>query len=297
MSVTAFEEIMNLRGYEEFKALAERLRTLGENRRHLTDASIRVPNFLFAEAPGAGVTTQIKLLTRLIAEQKLLCFMGERHSFEWALDHEAFEEGGSFDRLLMEVDAAAGFYSYFSGVVGIELDGWADRPEDRRLDRLKAFVADTYGQIVFVFVTEKMDSQSLERLECALNAPAPIDVVRCPLPSPADMAEYLIDFLGRRGFSVNDEARAAIAGFMPELMETVGFDGMQTMNVLADEIIFDACSADSGLTADAGAGKPVLSKRHLRCVTGKQGYIALHRRSPERRKIGFEGRSETNAEL
>ena len=62
----AYEDIMSLRGFDEFKALAGRLSQLAANRRSLPEANIRVPNFLFVEAPGAGVTTQIRLLTRLL---------------------------------------------------------------------------------------------------------------------------------------------------------------------------------------------------------------------------------------
>ena len=101
----AYEDIMSLRGFDEFKALAGRLSQLAANRRSLPEANIRVPNFLFVEAPGAGVTTQIRLLTRLLQETRLMRFTGEKRFFEWVLGEDAFEPGGGFDRLLRQVNA------------------------------------------------------------------------------------------------------------------------------------------------------------------------------------------------
>ena len=115
MNGKACETIMNLRGYDEFKALAKRLCQLAQRRRELSGVRAPLPNFLFVEAPGAGVTTQLKLLTRLLMELKLMRFAGERRFFEWTLDRDAFEKGGSFDRLLQETAAMAGFYSQFRG--------------------------------------------------------------------------------------------------------------------------------------------------------------------------------------
>ena len=50
----AYTEIMALRGMEEFKALARRLKLLGENRRRLKLENVLIPHYLFTEAAGSG---------------------------------------------------------------------------------------------------------------------------------------------------------------------------------------------------------------------------------------------------
>ena len=297
MNRSAYEEIMALRGYEGFKKLAGRLRHLAEIRDHMAGTRIRVPNFLFVEAPGAGVTTQLKLLTRLLMEEKLTPFMGEKRFFEWALDENAFETGGSFDRLLMARDAAAGFYGQFRGVIGIELGTWTWRTEDLRIRRLLDFASDVYGQIVLVFITEEQDARELEALEKALNQATPLEVMRCPLPGPGDMAQYLLDFLWERGFAATREAQAAVEAFMPDLMATEDFEGLKTMNILADEIVFRACCKDRGEMRVAGKKEdmnamPLVRAEDLGFIAGEAGYIARHTaRSSRRGMIGF-GREE-----
>ena len=297
MSGKAYEDIMNLRGYEDFKALAKRLCQLAQSRRDLSGVQAPVPNFLFVEDPGAGVTTQLKLLTRLLMEQKLIRFMGERRYFEWALDDDAFEKGGSFDRLLQETDAAAGFYSQFRGVIGIELGEWSSWPRHPGFRRLLDFAADMYRRVTFVFVTEERDAEKLARLHRVLNEATPIEMIRCPLPKAEDMTQYLLDFLWERGFAAAEKTEAAIAEFMPELMKTEDFDGMQTMSILADEIVFHACSSAGGvqLASATADGKervqtvPVVRPEHLSFITGEKGYISRHaRRQAKQKKIGFE---------
>lgn len=296
MSETAFEKIMNLRGYEEFKALARQLCQAAENRDSL-GTRVPLPNFLFVEDPGAGVTTQLKLFTRLLMERKLIRFMGEKRYFEWALDGEAFEKGGSFDRLLLETEAAAGFYSQFRGVIGIELGEWSSWPQTPDFRRLLDFAADTYGRITFVFVTEEREEEKLARLYRVLNEATALRMIRCPLPKPEDMTQYLLDFLWERGFAATEKAEAAIAAFMPALMKTEDFDGMQTMSILADEIVFQACSSAGGapLAAALADGRkgvqamPLVQPEHLSFITGEWGFISGHaRKSAKQRKIGFE---------
>ncbi len=287
----AYEDIMNLRGYEEFKALARRLCRLAENRRNFSEARIWVPNMLFVEDPGAGVTTQLKLLTRLLMELKLVSFMGEKRFFEWALDDDAFEKGGSFDRLLLETSAAAGFYSQFCGVIGIELGGWSSWPEYPGFRRLLDFAADMDKRITFVFVTEERDPEMLARLHRILNEAASIEMIRCPLPRAEDMTQYLLEFLRDRGFAAAPDAEAAIGAFMPALMKTEGFDGMQTMSILADEIVFQACTASDGvpLAPAEGQAMPAVRAQHLEFITGERGYIRRNTRKPAaKRRIGFE---------
>ena len=293
MNGNAYEDIMALRGYEEFKALAQRLNQLAESRKSLSGTRIPVPNFLFVEAPGAGVTTQLRLLTRLLMERRLMRFMGEKRFFEWALDGDAFDRGGSFDRLLAETNAAAGFYSQFRGVIGVELGEWSAWPRHPAFRRMLDFAADMYGQILFVFVTEEEDEDKLAELQRTLNEAMPIERVRCPLPPAHDMAQYLMDFLWERGFATAKDAEALIESFMPKLMATESFDGMQTMSILADEIVFRACSSAQGMAMAPVDGEgaprsmPVVKAEHLAFITGEHGYIERHARRANR-LIGFE---------
>ena len=68
MAISPMERIEQLRGLEELKALARRLWQVAENKRALPMTRVQLPNYLFIEAPGCGVTTHIRMITDLLQE-------------------------------------------------------------------------------------------------------------------------------------------------------------------------------------------------------------------------------------
>lgn len=233
----AYQKIMALRGMTEFKELAERMRTLAENRRKLSTARLQLPNFVFASDPGCGVTTHLKLFTQLLYELNLQRFEGDRRCFEAILDHNAFKDG-NFDALLGKLRDQAGFYRHFCGVVGIEIDDWVDDFFADELDRLLQFADDVFGQVLLVFEVGLRSDEQLAGLVKRLSLQMPLEVVRFPLPSAEELCQYLRDFLIRRGFEVPEETTQKLREVMPELMCVYGFDGFQTLDNMADEIIY-----------------------------------------------------------
>ena len=284
MEFTALERIEQLRGMEEFKALARRLRLVADNKGRLPMSRIRLPNYLFIEAPGCGVTTQLRLLTDLLEELRLTPFEGDRRCFGWVLDKNAFQPGGAFERLLDELYRMAGFHRQFKGVLGLEIDAWVDRPDAPELERLLALTDDVFGQVLFIFVVQARDDAMPEGLIQRLSADMPLEVVRCPLPGADDMAYYLSDFLLRRRFRVTVETVERLKAMMPALMAAEAFDGFQTLDNLADEIVYRFCAAEPR-ESDA-----LVRPGDVAFIAEPGGYIdRLTRRNTRgsRRAIGF----------
>ena len=293
MQIQSLERIRQLRGMDEFKALAERLMHVAENKARHPMSRIQLPNYLFIEAPGCGVTTHIRMLTDLLYELNLTPFEGERRCFEWVLDRNAFSDeasvsGNAFDQLLKEMLAMAGFHESFCGVIGLEMDDWQRCANSRELTRLFDLVDDRMGQIVFVFVVQQQENGDPDALIHRISAEMPLEVVHCPLPSADDMAQYLADFLRRRHFSVAPGTAEAIRAFIPALMKTDVFDGFQTLDNLADEIVYRFCAGS--VRADVEIGPEDVA---FVCQPG--GYIdRLSKRTGKKRNrpIGFRSEGE-----
>jgi len=241
----SLDRIEQLRGMEEFKALGHRLQRVAENKRSLPMSQIQLPNYLFIEAPGCGVTTHIRMITDLLQELRLIPFEGDRRYFEWVLDENAFKEkGGSFERLLDEITVMAGFHSHFKGVVGLEIDAWQDRADADEFTRLLDLADDCLGQILFIFTVQMRDKGDPDGLIRRLSAEMPLEVIHCPLPSTDDMALYLGDFLRRRHFRVSLATIERLKALLPELTKAKAFDGFQTLDNLADEIVYQFCASE-----------------------------------------------------
>jgi len=282
----SLERIEQLRGTEEFKALGRRLLHVAENKRSLPMSQIQLPNYLFIEAPGCGVTTHIRMLTELLQELKLIPFEGDRRYFEWVLDENAFKEkGGSFERLLDEITVMAGFHSHFKGVIGLEIDAWQDRADADEFTRLLDLADDCLGQILFIFTVQMRDKGDPDALIRRLSAEMPLEVIHCPLPSSDDMALYLGDFLRRRRFRVSLATIERLKALMPKLVEAKAFDGFQTLDNLADEIVYQYCAAENR------SENQMIEPEDIAFIDAPNGYIdrLTARGGKSRRKpIGFQ---------
>ena len=280
----SLERIEQLRGMDEFKALAQRLKRVSDNKRNLPMSRIQLPNYLFIEAPGCGVTTHIRMLTDLLQELGLMRFEGDRKYFEWVLGLDAFEKGGAFEGLLDRINLMAGFHSSYRGVVGLEIDGWQKKAESAEFTRLMDLVEDKLGEILFVFIVQPAGEEDPADLIRCLSAVMPLEVVHCPLPSPGDMALYLGDFLRRRHFRVSLGALEALKGMMPKLIAAKAFDGFQTLDNLADEIVYRYCAAEERRDSQ------LIGPKDLAFIAEPGGYIdrlSVREERPARRQIGF----------
>ena len=289
MSSQILERIEQLRGMEEFKGLAQRLQRVALNKRNLPTSRIQLPNYLFIEAPGCGVTTHIRLITELLHELRLTPFEGDRKYFEWVLDADAFERNGSFERLLDEITVMAGFHSDFKGVIGLEIEAWQNRSDRQGFTRLLDLAGDCLGQIVFIFTVQMQESGDPVELIRRLSAEMPLEVVHCPLPSSDDMALYLSDFLLRRRFRVEMSTVEEFKRIMPQLMAAKAFDGLQTLDNLANEIVYHYCA-----TADR-SDSAMIHAEDVKFISEPGGYIdrLTSKASNRKRKpIGFQSGGE-----
>ncbi|MBQ2675112.1 MAG: hypothetical protein IJG07_10615 [Prevotella sp.] len=271
---------------EEFKALGHRLQRVAENKRNLPMSQIQLPNYLFIEAPGCGVTTHIRMITDLLQELRLIPFEGDRRYFEWVLDENAFKEkGGGFERLLDEITVMAGFHSHFKGVIGLEIDAWQDKADSDEFTRLLDLADDCLGQILFIFTVQIRDNGDPDALIRRLSAEMPLEVVHCPLPSTDNMALYLGDFLRRRHFRVSLATIERLKVLLPELTKAKAFDGFQTLDNLADEIVYRFCAS-----GDRNEDQ-LIEPDDLQFIDEPDGYVdrLSNRGSKKRhRSIGFQ---------
>lgn len=285
MSSPALERIEQLRGMDEFKALAQRLQRVAENKRKLPMSTIQLPNYLFIEAPGCGVTTHIRMITDLLVELRLIPFAGDRKFFEWALDSEAFGPDGSFPRLLDEISIMAGFHSSFKGVIGVEIEAWQNHSGHDGFTRLLNLAEDTLGQILFIFTARMQQDGDPVDLIRRLSMEMPLEVIHFPLPSSDDMALYLSDFLRRRRFRVALPTLEEFKRVMPQLMAAKAFDGFPTLENLAAEIVYRYCAS-----ADRSDSTLILPE-DVQFISEPGGYIDRFTNKtvmPKARPIGFQ---------
>ena len=271
----AYTEIMALRGMEEFKALARRLKLLGENRRRLKLENVLIPHYLFTEAAGSGVSTHLQLFARMLDEMQLFTFQGEKRVVEQLLLP-------SIQPMLRAVRAASGMTGAFRGILGVELPD-ADEGRLRGLSQLMDFAEDRQGDILFVFIAPMKNGEAPAELVKRLSLALPLEVVRFPRLSDEDMCAYARDFVQGRGFSLSAGAEQYLLELMPKLQAIAEFDGLQSLENMVDLLVYRACSTQN---LDA----PIIDEAALKSLMEQEGYLEqLSVSHGTVRRIGFGG--------
>lgn len=273
-----FHEIDVLPGMAEFKSLCHRVQLAADNVRGKPLGRIPLPNLIFAAAPGCGTTLHIRLLTELLKALKLLPFTGEEECFEWVL----MKDEKSFDRFLLRVKAAGGFYGQFRGVIGLDVSALMNGADQFGvMERLMEYVEARQGKILFVFIIpEDTPDRTLRQLMGRFASISPVELIHMPFPAE-EARQYLAGRLEARGYTITPEASALLEDAVRKLSATDEFEGYQTLLSLTEVIIWHKVSrqamADAAITAE-----------DLAFIFAEDGYYSqFNAYSQRRRVVGF----------
>lgn len=228
-----------LPGMEDFKALCHRIHTAALNANRLRLERTPLPNLIFAAAPGSGVTLHIRLLAGLLQSLRLLQFTGEEEYFEWKMT----DEPKSFDRFLMRVRAAGGFYGQFRGVIGLDIADMLSGEGSPNMERLMEYVDTRQGKIVFVFVIPDTSPEHVTRqLLGQFASITPAELIRMPFPA-AEAKSFVAQRLRQHGFRLTPKACTLLEEAVARLSESREFEGYQTLINLSEDIIWRRLSS------------------------------------------------------
>lgn len=271
-------EIDGLPGMDEFKALCHRLELAANNARGNSLGRIPLPNLIFAAAPGCGTTLHIRLLTELLKTLRLLPFTGEEEYFEWALS----EDKKAFDRFLLRVKAAGGFYGQFRGVIGLDVSELMDESDEFNImERLMEYVDARQGKILFVFIIpDDTPERLLRQLVGRFASISPVELIRMPFPAE-EAKQYLAWQLENRGYQITAEAFTLLEEAVQKLSATDKFEGYQTLLSLTEEIIWHKVSRSAMTDA-------YITAEDLAFIFAEDGYYSqFNAYSQRRRVVGF----------
>ena len=279
--MTAYEEIQQIIGMDEFKQLADRLKQVAENRKRLHGVEISLPNYIFITDPGCGITTHLEQLTRFLKENSLFRFAGEQPFFEWMLKKS--DSAWDIEHLIDRINVMAGFHNKFMGVIGLELDVWSESEvKGGAFQRLLDLIDSKKDLVLFVLILPAKSDDSPEEMINAIRSTSPVEIIHFHTPTSEQLAEYLKNFVNRKGFSVSNQAYRELPAILDRLRNSPGFDGLSTISNLADEIIYHNCS--SGRVNEA-----TILKDDLDFITREGGYLSRLAKKKDVRRIGFGG--------
>jgi len=265
--MSAKDEIRAMTGAEEIQIFAEELMRVGKIARERR-LEIEMPAVILVTEEGLGNTTALRKLATLLKEEKLLRFSGEEDLFEWRM-LRGDEEGVT--RLLSRMEQAAGFYPYFSGVVGLDLSDFSrlEMLDDALLELIRERRKTT---LFCLMITPKQAAAELDSLRERLMNYSRVRVLRLN-PDREALNRFVKEELQRQGFTLDETGEQ----MLNQLTGDRHAGGYRGLRLAVTEIIWSRLMEN---------GEPVVRARDI------QRYMEMRQSKKEtggsrRRVIGF----------
>ncbi len=230
-------KIRTLNGAQEYKQFADELVRVYQSagKRHL---ELELPTLIMRTGSGQGNTTYLRLLADLMKEEHLLSFSGEEDVFEWRM---LAEDEEAVHRLMLRMERAAGFYPYFSGIIGLDLSAYKD-PDDLP-ESLFELIRESRNRVMYcLMIPEEIQANRQEALESKLRQYVRVKTIRLSA-SEREKSQFIQREFLRRGFLLGSNLEEPIR----KLVESTGDTGYRGLRLAVDEVIWRKMARNDGL--------------------------------------------------
>lgn len=256
-----YTEIMNLKEAEDFKSVIKRQHILSENMRTKPmNAPIILPDMLWVAQSGVGKTNLLKLMAEYLSSQNnLMEFYGDVKFFEFLLNYCAPNEYFSeLQRLIDEIDNAAGFRNEFKGIVHIDINEWLDHFEEKHFVSLMEYLSSNSDKWLIVLSVYSDKKDKIHNLNAFLSMYLRIEKITLSFPKTEDLFEFIEDMLNQYGLTLKDDAKKLLFDTIEKLRNNKYFDGFKTIIMLCQDIVYDVFSNEN--VEELSLGANMLSK-------------------------------------
>ena len=252
-----YEKIMDLKEAEEIKKVIEKWQILSENlKQYPTDAPILLPDMLWVAKSGVGKTHLLRLISEYLDSQgNLMSFYGDVKFFEFLLNYcgpdAHFTE---LERLMEEVNHAAGFRSEFKGIMRIDVDDWLTHFEEKHFMSFMEYLSANSDKWMIILSVSSDDAEKIHNFESFISMYLRIEKITLSLPKTEHLFDYIERNLGAYGISLENDAVELLYKTIEELRKNKYFDGFKSIKLMCQDIVYDTYSKtaveDKSLSAD-----------------------------------------------
>ena len=157
------------------------------------NAPIILPDMLWVAQSGVGKTNLLKLMAEYLSSQNnLMEFYGDVKFFEFLLNYcppnEYFSE---LQRLIDEIDNAAGFRNEFKGIVHIDINEWLDHFEEKHFVSLMEYLSSNSDKWLIVLSVYSDKKDKIHNLNAFLSMYLRIEKITLSFPKTEDLFEFM----------------------------------------------------------------------------------------------------------
>ena len=280
---TSYEKIMALNGLSDFKKLINQWSALSSNMKEkYSGAPIILPDIFLVSDSGAGRSHLLELLSDFLTERNnLINFYGDVKYFEFMLNYCPKEQPFTeIQRLMDEVDNAAGFRSEYRGIIYIDIDEWRGHSEERYFRDFLEYLSDNSDDWLVILSVSNRDEEQRNKMEAIISSFLRVEKIVMEKPTVDELVGFIGRLLSAYGLSLLDDAVSLVREDIEVLYRNKYFDGFKTAKMLAQDIAYQAY-IDNG-------SKRELERSDLAVFAPDSDYISRMLAKIERTKyIGF----------
>lgn len=248
-----YDQILQLKAADEFIRVIKKWERLSKNLTVTsTDMPIILPDMLWVTKSGVGKTKLLRLMSEYLNDKgNLMEFYGDVKFFEFYLGYcspsTPFTE---LQRLMDEVQNAAGFRNEFKGIIRIDVDDWLDHFEERYFIDFMEYLAANNDKWLIIISVDADNKKKLHNFEAFLSMYLRIEKITLNLPKTAHLFEYIEGNLLGYGLSLSDDGKELLYATIEKLRKSKYFDGFKSIRLLCQEIaytVFTEGKSDLGL--------------------------------------------------
>lgn len=243
-----YKKIMELKEAEEFKHVIERWKILSDNlRTKPVNAPIILPDMLWVAQSGVGKTNLLQLMAEYLSSQKnLMEFYGDVKFFEFLLSYcHPNAHFSELQRLIDEVDNAAGFRNEFKGIVHIDINEWIDHFEEKHFVSLMEYLSSNSDKWLIVLSVYSNNENKIHNLNAFLSMYLRIEKITLSFPKTDDLFVFIEDMLNQYGLTLTEDAKELLHDTIETLRNNKYFDGFKTIKMLCQDIVYAVFSNEN----------------------------------------------------
>lgn len=256
-----YKKIMEQEGMTEFKTLIKKWDALCTNMQTKPmGVPIILPDLFLISHSGTGRTHFLKLLSEYLAQKpNLMDFYGNVRYFEFLLGYCApGEHFSEIQRLMTEIESAAGFRSEYRGIVYIDLDEWRGHCEEAYFRSFLEYLSDNSDDWLTVLSVSDDEPTQNEHMESVISAYLRTERLTLEQPSAQVLTEYALSLLAAYGITLRQDAKKLLYDSIEAISRNKYFDGYKSVKMLCQDVAYTVCSSglhlQSELDADALRG-------------------------------------------
>lgn len=236
-----YQKIISQNGLNDFKSLIEKLEKLSNNISEIhSDMPIILPDLFLVSHTGTGRTHIIKLLAEYLSDRpNLMTFYGDVKYFEFLLNYcEPKEYFTEIQRLMNEIDNAAGFRSEYRGIVFVDVDEWRGHFEEKHFVSFMEYLSSNSDNWLVILSVSDDRQDQISRMEAVVSSYLRIQRLTIEEPTIEELIQYAKKMLGAYGLKIDVGAEKLIEGSIKELCNNKYFDGYKTVKRFCEDISY-----------------------------------------------------------